>query len=110
MLPEGVESGTQADFAGAGDGEFLQVYAPGSRVGLRDKGVLFTEVEVVAPTIMPDGSLMYQVKCAPKHAGSAPAKRWVSPDFLEPSAECGEWSYVRWNPETEEFVEEGDVE
>ncbi|MBX3705463.1 MAG: DEAD/DEAH box helicase [Pseudomonadales bacterium] len=84
----------------------IRVFSPGSTVGYREEGVLFTAVEVVAPTIMPaDRELWYQVRCPPKGPGAAPAKRWINSQFLEPSADHGEWSYSLWNPDTDEYVE-----
>lgn len=96
-MPEGLE--------GSG---LLNVFGPGSRVGLREKGILFTDVEILMPTIMPDGKLMYQVKCPPKHAASPPTKHWVNPEHLEPSAADGEWEYALWDPVTQEYVEDAD--
>lgn len=57
---------------------------------------------------MPDGKLMYQVKCPPKHAASPPTKHWVNPEHLEPSAVDGEWEYALWDPVTQEYVKEAD--
>jgi DEAD/DEAH box helicase domain-containing protein len=90
---------------GAEDG-LVQVFSSGSRIALREQGVLFTDVEIIAPTILPDGQLWYQVKCPPKHKKSAPTKRWVSPDFIETTAQEGEWGYALWDPSTQEYVSE----
>lgn len=84
--------------------ETIRVFSPGSTVAYREKGILFSEVEVIAPTIWNDGKLYYQVKCPPKSLGAAPAKRWVNSEFLEPSAEHGEWSYSLWDSKTEGYV------
>lgn len=82
----------------------IRVFSPGSTVAYREKGALFLAVEVIAPTIWSDGKLWYQVKCPPKSPGATPVKRWVNSEFIEPSAEHGEWSYSLWNSETEEYV------
>lgn len=86
---------------------YLHVFTPGSRVCLREKGAIATDVEILQPTII-EGKLMYQVKCPPRHAGMSPPKRWVNADFLEPSAEAAEWDYGWWNVETESYEEPPD--
>ena len=50
--------------------------------------------------------LMYQVECPPKHAGSLPAKRWIAAEYLEATAEEGEWEYALWDTRTQDYVEE----
>lgn len=85
----------------------MQAFMPGSVVCLREAGNMGTDVEVIQPTWMND-QLMYQVKVAPKHPGSAPMKRWVSSNALEPSASAEDWDYGWWNAETEEFLSDED--
>jgi hypothetical protein len=87
-------------------GGLMQVFASGSRVCLREKGNLFSDIEIIAPTILPDGKLWYHVKCLPRHPYSPPAKRWVNPEYVEPSAVQGEWRYAWWDPKTQEYVVE----
>lgn len=91
------------DKAIAADGSTrMQVFTPGSRVCIREKGALASDVEVVQPTVM-DGSLMYQVKAPAKFVGGAPVKRWVAAEYVEPSAEGDAWEYGWWESETETF-------
>ena len=85
-------------------GGLMNVFTPGSRVGLREKGVLFSDIEIITPTIMPDGKLWYQVKCPPRHSGLTPTKRWVNPEFIETTAVDGEWNLAMWDPDTQEYV------
>jgi DEAD/DEAH box helicase domain-containing protein len=85
----------------------LHVFTPGSKVCLRERGKLCTDVEIIQPTWM-DGSLKYQVKSPRKYSGSAPVKRWISSEFLEPSADGDDWEYGWWDRETEEFVDPDD--
>jgi len=84
---------------------FLQVFTRGSRVCLRERGVISTDVEIIQPSMM-DGQLMYQVKCSPKYPnnqGIAPVKRWVNAGLVEPSANSAEWDYGWWNMATETY-------
>ena len=87
-------------------GGYMQVFSEGSRVCLQEKGVLYTDVEIITPSIFPDGTLMYQVRCPKKHLEAAPGKRWVSADYIDNSANQSEWSYATWDPNTQEYVEE----
>ena len=94
-------------------GGMIQVFAPGSRVGLREQGVLFTDVRIVTAAMMPmppDNAerLMYQVECPPRYPGSAPTRRWIGADYLEATAEEGEWEYALWDTRTQSYVENGD--
>ena len=91
-----------------GETGFRRVYAPGSRVGLREKGMLLAEVELIMPAVMPDGSFMYQAKFFPKHPPQSPVTRWVNADRLEPLGDDSEWSYAMWDPTTQQFVAEAD--
>lgn len=93
---------TRIDIEGVDLG-YIQVYAPQSTVCFRERGKLATEVTIIRPTIM-EGGLMYQVECPPRNPNYKPAKRWVAASAVEPSAE-GEWDYLWWNAETEEFEE-----
>jgi DEAD/DEAH box helicase domain-containing protein len=97
-----VAGGKLADLGTSGP---LQVFAPGSVVGLREKGALFTDVCIIEPTIMADGGLYYRVKCRPVRPGVPPVKRWVNAECLEPSADVGEWSYSLWDAETQEYAD-----
>lgn len=81
---------------------YLQVFTPGSRVCYREKGKIGSEVEIIQPTLM-IGKLMYQVQCARRAPAAAPVKQWISAEFLEPSAECGEWEYAWWNSSSEMY-------
>ncbi len=87
------------------DGNLLTVFTRGSRVAFRERGQLFTDVEILTPAIMPDGKLMYQIKC-PRKYPNPPVKRWVNPEYIESTAAEGEWAYALWNPVTQEYVEE----
>jgi hypothetical protein len=87
------------------DKRLMQVFASGSRVGYREKGVLFSDVKIIAPSIFPDGKLWYQVSWTPRHAASPPGKKWVNPQYIEPTAVEGEWEYALWDPTTQEYVE-----
>jgi len=95
---------------GIEEGGLIQVFAPGSRVGVREKGVLFSDAVIIAPTIFPDGKLWYQVKCPPKHAASPPVKKWVNPEYIEPTAAEGDWEYALWDPKTQEYVQEEEAD
>lgn len=86
-------------------GGLLQVFAAGSRVEYREKGELYTEVEVVMPAVLPDGELAYQVKCQPRSVGGARPKRLLNAKYIEPSADDSEWSYALWDPDTQEYVD-----
>ena len=83
---------------------YIHAFTPGSRVCYREKGKIGTEVAVIQLTMM-DGDLRYQIEAPPKYSGSAPAKRWIGADFLEPSAESDQWEYAWWNVETETYEE-----
>ncbi|MEW6666666.1 MAG: helicase-related protein, partial [Thermodesulfobacteriota bacterium] len=86
---------------------FLHVFRPGSRVCLRERGVIATDVEIIQPSMI-DGRLMYQVKCHPKYPNNpniAPVKRWVNAEWVEPSANGAEWDYEWWNTGTETYEE-----
>jgi DEAD/DEAH box helicase domain-containing protein len=104
---EGEESGLDVTPRpdGMTDEGLRQVYAAGSKLGYREIGMLRDEVEIVAPTIMPDGSFMYQVKFVPTSAPRTPVKRWVNPDYLEALGDEGDWSFALWNPITGEYVD-----
>lgn len=41
------------------DGALRRVYAPGSKVGFREQGMLLIDVELIMPAILPDGTFMY---------------------------------------------------
>lgn len=102
LAPARVESdigGGAMDFS-----RYAQVFRPGSRVCMRERGNLGSEVEVIGVTIM-DGKLTYQVKSAPRFPAHAPVKQWVPADHIEPSAQSGDWEYGWWDTEAEEFVE-----
>jgi hypothetical protein len=83
----------------------MRVFSPGSRVGYREEGAYLTDVEIIAPHIMVDGTFMYQVKFCPMHPEQSPVKKWVSPNALEPLGDEAEWGYAWWDPESQEFVE-----
>jgi hypothetical protein len=90
------------DLLRAVDSGIVQVFAPGSRVGLREQGVLFTEVRIIKAAMMPMPPenferLMYQVECPPRYPGSPPGRRWIGADYLEATAEEGEWKYALWD-------------
>jgi hypothetical protein len=82
---------------------YIEVFKSGSKVCLREKGQLGSEVEVIGITLM-DAKLMYQVKSAPRFPTHAPVKQWVPADHVEPSAFSGEWEYGRWDTEAQEYV------
>jgi len=95
------------------DGGIIQVFAPGSLVGLREQGVLFTDVRIITAAMMPmppdDAErLMYQVQCPPRYAGSPPSRRWIAADYLEATAEEGEWEYALWDTRLQRYVENGE--
>ena len=86
---------------------FLQVFTPGSRVCLRERGLIATDVEIIQPSMI-DGRLMYQVKCPPRYPNNAtiaPVRCWVRADLVEPSANSDEWDYGWWNVATEMYEE-----
>jgi hypothetical protein len=70
--------------------------------------MLLTDVELIMPAVLPDGSFMYQAKFYPKHQTQSPVTRWVNPDRLEPLGDDSEWSYAMWDPNSQEFVENKD--
>lgn len=82
---------------------YIEVFKPGSKVCMREKGQLGSEVEVIGITLM-DSKLMYQVKSAPRFPTHAPIKQWVPADHVEPSAFSGDWEYGRWDTEAQEYV------
>jgi DEAD/DEAH box helicase domain-containing protein len=89
---------------------YYQVFTPGSRVCLREKGVIATDVEIIQPSMM-DGRLMYQVKCPPKYPNNpklGPVKQWVNAQVLELSANSDEWDYAWWNSLSEIFEDPPD--
>ena len=89
-------------------GEFsnqIQVFAPKSIVGYREKGPLYTEVEIIEPSIFHDGTLLYQVECRPKRMSDQPIKRFIPADHIE-ELSGSNWSYAWWNPETQEYVDQ----
>jgi DEAD/DEAH box helicase domain-containing protein len=84
---------------------FLQVFTKGSRVCLRERGVISTDVEIIQPSMI-NGRLMYQVKCPAKYPNNpmiAPVRRWVNAELVEPSANSVEWDYGWWNVGTETY-------
>ena len=81
---------------------FMQVFTPESIVCRRELGKIGTDMKIIQPTIM-DGKLMYQVEFVPKFGRPQSGKHWVLSDYLEPSADAGEWDYAWWNAETEEY-------
>ena len=81
---------------------YIQVFAPGSTVCLKEQGGIGTDVEILHPTMM-DGTLMYQVKTGGGPGGLAPLKRWVNARFLEPSAGDDGWAYAWWDPATQAY-------
>ncbi len=80
----------------------IQAFAPGSIVCLREKGKIATDVRVIQPTLMED-RMMYQVELIPKYGRPRTGKRWVTAEFLEPSATADEWAYAWWNTATQEY-------
>lgn len=84
--------------------DLMSVFVEGSRVCYQQAGQMAVEVEVVQPTMMEDG-LMYQI-AVPSRPGQRPSKRWVSGNYIEPSADAGSWSYGLWDPLTEQYVDE----
>ena len=87
------------------DGALRRVYAPGSKVGLRQKGMLLTDVELIMPVLLPDGKFMYQAKFYTNRHMQSPVTRWVNPDMLETLGDDSEWSYAMWDPNTQQVVE-----
>ncbi len=49
--------------------------------------------------------LMYQVECPPRHPGSLPGRRWIGADYLEATAEEGEWEYALWDTQMQVYAE-----
>lgn len=87
---------------------YAEVFKPGSRVCMRERGQLGTEVEVIGITLM-DAKLMYQVKSAPRYPTQQPVKQWVPADHVEPSGVSGEWELGLWDTEAQEYVVESDA-
>lgn len=84
---------------------YIEVFKPSSKVCMREKGQLGSEVEVIGITLM-DSKLMYQVKSAPRYPTQPPVKQWVPADHVEPSAAGGDWEYGLWDTEAQEYVVE----
>ncbi len=102
---------TAGAFAGNGsDGSvtsgYEQVFIAGSRVCFREHGQIASDVEIIEPTLI-DGRLMYRVK-AETGLGSAPVRRWVPADRVEPSADADAWEYAWWNRATETYEDPPD--
>ncbi len=55
-----------------------------------------------------DSDLKYESN--PNHPGSLPAKSWVNPEFIESTAEDGEWIYALWDTELQDYIEETEHE
>ena len=88
----------------SGDDSVIQIFAPGSRVSLRQQGAYFTEIEIVgAALIPPEDTFMYQVKFEGQRPG-APVTRWVNPEFVEPTSASDEWSYARWDRYSQSYI------
>ncbi|WP_421794115.1 DEAD/DEAH box helicase [Hydrocarboniphaga effusa] len=89
---------------------YVRVFRPGSKVCMRDKGQMTSEVEILDVTLMENSGLMYQVKSSPRFPTSAPVKRWVPASYIEPSAESTEWEYGAWDTDTQEYAPDVDLD
>lgn len=102
----------QSPFAIGQGGEnpsgYEQVFAEGSQVCYRERGLMATDVEIIEPT-MRDGNLMYRVK-VPPIPGQPPMRRWVVASNVEPSADADAWEYAWWNRETETYEDPPDTD
>lgn len=81
----------------------VQVFQPGSKVCMRERGQMSSEVEIIGVTLM-DSKLMYQVKAAPRYPNGAPVKQWVPATHVEPSAISTDWEHGWWDTEAQEYV------
>ena len=90
------------DFGGAPPSGSEQVFTPGSRVCFQQKGSIARDVEIIQPTIWPNGELMYQVEASVR-PGQPPMRNWVPASAIEPSADADAWAYAWWNRQTETY-------
>jgi len=80
--------------------KYIQVFAPKSRVLYRKQGQVSEEVLIIEPALFEE-QLFYKVKFFPKF-GQQAARQFISASFIEPGVP-GDWVYVWWNQETQEY-------